>query len=184
MMLKSLKKRCEICDHPHIRYQFEIINTLNANSLQIGSECINRFQIGVVDPKGNKLSTEAAKKKVNKDKNKLVTEAKVKSVISSLVSLSGADSDFNIESFIKFFKENGAFTPNQLATLIWRLEKHNIQHNKAHFKVTIKKNKDKEQLLGLVEWKVQKIWGCLSSSQKEFYTEKQKLRKLRNNLPL
>ncbi len=119
----------------------------------------------MVDQKGNKLSAEEAKRKVNKDKNKLVTEAKVKSVINSLVRLSRADNEFKIESFIKHYTENGAFTPNQLFTLMWRLEKFNIEHNKNHFKLTIKKNKDKEQLLGLPDWKIQKIWDCLSSSQ-------------------
>ncbi|MFD3274318.1 hypothetical protein ACE3MS_29925 [Paenibacillus dendritiformis] len=163
---------CELCDHPNIRYQFEIYNTINGNILQVGSECINKFdEIGVVDQKGNILSVEAAKRKVNRDKNKLVTEAKVKSVIHSLINLSRVDNDFNIEGFIKHYKENEAFTPNQLFTLMWRLEKFNIKHNKAHFKVTIKKKKDKEQLLGLLDWKLKKIWGCLSNSQKEFYTK-------------
>ncbi|TDL68426.1 hypothetical protein E2R58_04255 [Paenibacillus amylolyticus] len=178
------EETCELCDHPHIRYQFEIVNIINSNTLQIGSECINRFEIGVLDNKGVLLSSEKAKKKVNKDKNKLVTEAKVKSVINSLVSLSKVDNEFEIESFIKYLKDNGAFTPKQLSTLIWRLEKYKINHIKSHFKLTIKKNKDKDQLLELADYKVKQMWDCLSSSQKNFYSEKQKLKKMINNLPL
>lgn len=178
------EETCELCDQPHIRYQFEIINTINSNTLQIGSECINRFKIGVLDDKGVQLSAENAKKKVNKDRNKLVTEAKVKSMINSLVSLSRVDNEFDIESFIKYYKENGAFTPKQLSTLIWRLEKYNVHHIKSHFKLTIKKNKDKEQLLNLAAFKVKQIWECLSNSQKDFYTEQQRLKKMQNHLPL
>lgn len=163
------EETCELCDQPHIRYQFEIINIITGNVLQIGSECIKRFNIGVVDQKGNILSTDAARKKVNKDRNKLITDAKVKSVLNSLIDLARIDDDFEIESFIKYFKENGAFTPKQLTTLNWRLEKHKIVHTKSHIKMTIKKNKDKDQLLRMDEWKVRKIWDCMSASQREFY---------------
>lgn len=165
------EEMCELCDQPHIRFQFEILNIINGNTLQIGSECIKRFNIGVVDRRGNVLSPDAAKRKVNKDRNKLITDAKVKSVIASLVDLARDDDDFDIHNFIRYFKDNGAFTPKQLVTLIWRMEKYKIEHNKSHFKITIKKNKDKEQLLGLEEWKVQKIWPCLSNSQKKYYIE-------------
>lgn len=99
------------------------------------------------------------------------TDAKVKSVINSLVDLARVDDQFDIESFIKYFKENGAFTPKQLTTLIWRFETHKIEHIKPHLKLTIKKNKDKEQLLSMVEWKVQKIWDCMSTSQRDFYNK-------------
>ncbi|MGG4107984.1 hypothetical protein AAXB25_29255 [Paenibacillus lautus] len=165
------EETCELCDQPHIRYQFEIFNIMTGNILQIGSECIKRFNIGVVDQKGHILSTDAARKKVNKDRNKLITDAKVKSVINSLVDLARVDNQFDIESFIKYFKENGSFTPKQLTTLIWRFETHKIEHIKPHLKMTIKKNKDKEQLLGMVEWKVQKIWDCMSTSQRDFYNK-------------
>lgn len=35
---------CELCDHPDIRYQFEIRNQFTDAKLQIGSECINRLE--------------------------------------------------------------------------------------------------------------------------------------------
>ncbi len=111
---------CEICDHQNIRYQFEIVNIYNDNILLIGSECINRFKIGVINESGERLPFDDAKRKVNKDRNKLITEAKEKSVINSLIKLSVVDEDFKIEEFIKYYKERKAFTPNQLSLLIWR----------------------------------------------------------------
>lgn len=160
---------CELCDHPNIRYQFEIINFLTGNVLQIGSECISRFSIGVQDSSGNLLTGNAAERKVRKDRNKLITDAKVKSVINSLVSLSIRDTEFEIDNFIEYFKKNGAFSPNQLFTLIWRLEKYSIEHNKAHFKLNIKKKKNQEQLLNMQSSKLNKIWACLTESQQNFY---------------
>lgn len=173
---------CELCDQPHIRYQFEIVNSQNDNSLFIGSECITRFKISVIDEAGKKLSYEDAKKKVSKDRSKLVTEAKEKSVLNTLVKLSSIDNEFNIEDFIKYFKERKAFTPKQLALLVWRLEKAKIDFNKSHFKLTIKRNREKEQLLTLDDWKLKGIFDCLSSSQKQFVLEnKNRIRKQYNN---
>jgi hypothetical protein len=166
---------CELCDQPNIRYQFEIVNRLNNNALLIGSECIMRFKISVIDKSGRKLSFDEAKKKVTKDKSRLVTEAKEKSVLNTLVFLAGKDHDFNIENFIEYFKERKAFTPNQLALLIWRLEKANIDFKKSHFKLTIKRSREKEQLLRLEDWKLKRIWDCLSNSQKQFILEKKNI---------
>jgi hypothetical protein len=163
---------CELCDQPNIRYQFEIVNVLNNNSLLIGSECIMRFKISVIDQSGKKLSFEEAKKKVTKDRSRLVTEAKEKSVLNTLVALAAKDHEFNIENFIEYFKERKAFTPNQLALLIWRLERANIDFKKSHFKLTIKRIREKEQLLELEDWKLKRIWDCLSNSQKQFILEK------------
>ncbi|NUJ16628.1 hypothetical protein FKN04_08445 [Bacillus glycinifermentans] len=163
---------CELCDQPNIRYQFEIVNKLNNNSLLIGSECIMRFKISVIDRSGKKLSFDDAKKKVIKDKSRLVTEAKEKNVLNTLVALAAKDHEFNIENFIEYFKERKAFTPNQLTLLIWRLERANIDFKKAHFKLTIRRNREKEQLLSLENWKLKRIWDCLSSNQKQFVLDR------------
>lgn len=160
---------CELCDQLNIRYQFEIVNNKNSNSLLIGSEYINRFNISVIGDSGSTLSVLDARKKVSKDRSRLITEAKEKSILNTLVTLAAKDHEFNIESFIEYFKERKAFTPNQLALLIWRLEKARIDFKRSHFKITIKRNREKEQLLKLEEWKLKRIWDCLSNSQRQFY---------------
>ena len=43
---------CHLCDHSNIRYQFEIVNKQNGNLLLIGSECIKKFNIEVVNDEG------------------------------------------------------------------------------------------------------------------------------------
>mgnify|MGYP000047021215 CR=1 FL=1 len=182
--IETPEEVCELCDHLHIRYQFEIININNQNILLIGSECISRFKISVVGPRGEKLSYDDAKKKVSKDRNKLVTEAKIKNLINSLVKLASVDADFDIENFIKYFKEYGAFTPKQLATLIWRLEKYKIEFKKSHFKMSLKRNKDKQQLFDMEDWKIKTLWDCFSNSQKEIYNDQMKRKAFINQLPL
>ena len=160
---------CELCGHPDLRYQFEITNINNHDILLIGSECIKKFSgISVLDSKGNKLDVVSARKKVDHDKRLLITDAKKRHVINSLVELSWEDDKFKIDSFIEYFKDRGAFTPDQLATLFWRLNEHDISFNKSYFKLTIKRGREKEQLLNMPDWKLKKIYSALSSTQKDW----------------
>ena len=155
--LEYAEEDCELCDHPGIRYQFEIVNTLNGNSLLIGSECINRFNIGVIDEHGNILMGEAAKKKVSRDRSRLINDAKFKSVINTLVTLKLKEQNFDIDSFIDYYKDRKAFTPKQLFLIIWRLDKYKIPYNKNYFKLTIRRNREKEQLINMVSKKSRKF---------------------------
>ena len=53
--LETPSADCELCDHPNIRYQFEIQNLFTDEALLIGSECINRFGIAATDEEGRTL---------------------------------------------------------------------------------------------------------------------------------
>jgi hypothetical protein len=54
---------------------------------------------------------------VASDKRKLIADAKTHSVINSLVVLAARDKEFDINSFIAYYRERGAFTP-KLALLM------------------------------------------------------------------
>lgn len=167
--LESPMEHCELCEHPDIRYQFKIVNRLTSNELLVGSECIGKFEIAAIDRTGRILNSEQSKKKVQRDRQYLITEAKKKKAINVLVALSAKDSDFNINSFISYLQDNGSFTPNQLGLLFWRLEVQKIEYSACNFKLSLKKNRDKEQLLKMEYWKVQKLWKALSATQRQWY---------------
>ena len=38
--LEAATEDCELCDHPNIRFQFEIYNQFTEQVLMVGSECI------------------------------------------------------------------------------------------------------------------------------------------------
>lgn len=161
---ETADKVCELCGQHHLRYQFEIANKLNQNSLWIGSECIIRFHITVQNEYGVALSQDDANKKIKINKAKLIAEAKIKSVTSSLEALALVDNEFDIKSFKKYYSENEKFTPKQAVTLIWRFKEHNIAYNPAHFKVTMQ-GKYKNDLLNLKDWQLAKIRPLLTAAQ-------------------
>lgn len=159
---------CELCDHPDIRYQFTIRNLFTAEPLLIGSECIHRFGIAATDEEGRTLDAAGTRKKVEKDRRKLIEDARQRRVMTALVALAHVDSDFEIESFVDYLQTRGAFTPKQLNIILWRLGKHRIDHAPRDFQLTIKRNREKEQLLELPDWQLQKLAPCLSASQRAF----------------
>lgn len=159
---------CELCDHPDIRYQFEIQNLHTAKRLLIGSECIHRFGIAATDEEGRTLDAAGTRKKVEKDRRKLIEEARKRRLVKALVALAHVDSEFDIASFIDYLQTRDAFTPKQLTTLQWRLSKHRIPHDLRDFKLTIRRAREKDQLAALADWQLARILPALSESQREF----------------
>ena len=166
--LEAPATNCELCDHPDIRYQFEIQNLYTAETLLIGSECINRFGIAATDEEGRTLDAAGTRRKVGRDRRKLVEDARKRSVMNSLVALAHVDKDFSIGSFIDYLHDRGAFTPKQLSVILWRLERSRIPHKARDFKLTIRRDREKAQLRGLKDWERRRIEPCLNEGQRDF----------------
>lgn len=162
---------CELCDHPDIRYQFEIRNRFTDARLQIGSECVNRFGISAIGEDGVDLDAAGTKKKVSRDRRALVEAARKRRVINALVALSHADPDFNITSFIDYLQDRGAFTPKQLATLLWRFQKLSVPFEVRDFKLTIRRDREKQQIIEMQDWQLERLVPAMSPAQKRFLAE-------------
>jgi hypothetical protein len=156
---------CELCGQQNIRYEFQIVNRHNQNTLLVGSECITKFGITVYDEYGNRITGKHARAKVAGDKRKLVADAKADSVINSLLTLASKDPVFEIQDFIHYYQERRAFTPKQLSLLMWRLNHFKVPHNKPHFKLTIKRDIEKHALLRMEEFKLAQIRPCMTTAQ-------------------
>lgn len=169
--LEKPNETCELCDHPDIRYQFKIKNIHNSNEMLVGSECINKFKISAIDDDGTILSVEESARKVNRDRRHLVEEARKKRLINALIELKTVEEDFDIESFITYEQDRGAFTPKQLFLLLWRLGEHEIEFRPTDFKVVMKRNREKDQLKTMDDWRIGKLWKSFSSSQKKWVRE-------------
>ena len=162
---------CELCDHPDIRYQFEIRNRFTDSRLQIGSECINRFGISATGDDGEDLDAVRTRRKVSRDRRTLVDEARKRRVINALVALSQADPEFAILSFINYLQDRGAFTPKHFATLLWRFEKLRVPFDVRDFKLTIRRGREKVQLLEMKDWQIERLLPAMSPAQKQFLIE-------------
>lgn len=159
---------CQLCDHPDIRYQFDIRNLFTGKSLLVGSECINRFGIAATDEEGRTLDAAESRSRVGRDRRKLIDDARKRRVINALVVLANTDEELQISNFIEYLQERGAFTPKQLSLLLWRFDTHRIPHDVKDFKISIRRNREKAQLREMKQRQIKRIWPCLSPSQRKF----------------
>jgi len=164
--LETPSGTCELCEHPEIRYQFKITNRHNGNEMAVGSECINKFEISAVDALGNVLGRDESRRLVNRDRRFLVSEARKRRLINTLVALSRVEEEFDINSFISYVQDRDAFTPNQLATLFWRLDHREIAYAPRDFKLVIRRDREKQQLRQMPDWKIAKLWAAMSTTQR------------------
>ncbi len=169
VVLESPREVCQLCDHPRLRYQFEIFNQYTGHSLYIGSECIKRFAIGVRSEGGGIITGETADRSVDADRRRMEQEARDRSVLNSLVDLAATDGEFDLQDFIAYYQRRGAFTPNQMALLQWRFQRSGVAHEPAFFKVSLRRHREQEQLRRMPEWKVRRLWAYLSAQQRQWY---------------
>ena len=156
---------CQLCGQQDLRYHFEIVHRTNGNELWVGSECIKRFEIDVVQ-NGSVLSQKAAHRKVDRDRRAIEKQARTRSVINSLLQLAAVDPDFKIDDFIRYYSDRGAFTPKQMSFLQWRFSEKGINHNQSHFKVSLRRDREQDQIKRMEDWKRQKLAPYLSASQR------------------
>lgn len=167
--LGSAIGQCELCGHTCIRFCFEIENRFNHNRLLVGSECIRKFRIPAVDANRDLMGASCTSTTLYSHRNRLISEAQHRNAINLLVELASVDQGFDIDSFIAYYSDCGAFTPNQMSTLLWRLEKHGFPSPHYKFKISLKKRRDRFQLAYMDDWKVRRLWPFLTDSQRHWY---------------
>ena len=157
---------CELCGKTDLRFHFEIVHKASQEGMWIGSECIKRFDIGVtVD--GKEVTGRAAHQAVDRDRAALIRQAEARSVINSLVVLSSLNPDFKelVEKFIGYYAQREKFTPKQMALLAWRFSEHGVPHNPRHFKVSLKRDREFDDLRAMEAWKADKLRPYLTRQQ-------------------
>ena len=132
---------CELCGYPHIKTGYVIKNTHTGEELTIGCECIKRF---------------SPEKEVNESH-----------VVKCLNKLRWKRCGVNTSSFCDYYQEHGAFTPKQLVLVLRLLNKNNIPHTPACFKLKIRRDREREQFESLSDSEWDLIYPCLSASQRK-----------------
>jgi len=158
---------CELCGQQDLRYHFEIENRETQAYLMVGSECIKRFDIGGVDEMGNRLDSATTTKLVDRHRRGLVENARKQRVMTALLKLGQAAPDFDAMSFIDFVDDKGAFTPNQVAMIFWKLDTFRVKYRPTDWKVRMKRDSDIGQLRGMKPAAFKRVYAALSGAQQQ-----------------
>lgn len=156
------RETCELCGQESLRYQFEIRNSLNGNTMWIGSQCILRFGVSVFES-GRVLAHDEAKKKLHR----IMDQMRQDSCIRALENLAASEESDILSNALDYFKKNKYLSPKQAFVVLWRLKRHNIDHNPTFFKIDLKHDRFKAQLREMDESRVHVLWPALSASQRE-----------------
>lgn len=143
---------CELCSREQTPYKFELINLHTHQKLKVCHICVGRFESSDAEKEEDLLSLSE-------------NDASTSRVINNLVKLSSLDNEFTIIGYLNYVKEKGAFTPNQLATLLWRFDSHDISINPQDYTISARRNSEKEQLKTMEAEKLEKIYTFLSPAQ-------------------
>src|SRR3546814_20297023 len=113
-----------------------------SSDLLVGSECIKRFEITGVDEQGQRLDADATGKLVDRHRRGLVEDARKQRVMTALLKLGRKAPDFDAQNFIAFVDDKGAFTPNQVAMIFWRLGSAGVDYRPTDWKVRLSRARD------------------------------------------
>lgn len=160
------EERCQLCEQEDLRYHFEIENHRTHGVLWVGSKCIERFSIRAMGPHGHLLDVDESAKVVRADRAKLIKSAEEKAVRRLLTELKEQDEKFPIESLQAYYETRGAFTPNQLALIVWRLQENDLSGRGFGLKMTIKRDREKSQLHSMKAWQLKRLLPYMTTAQR------------------
>ena len=153
---------CQLCGKDRLRYHFEISNALTESALWVGSRCILRFSIAVIED-GRALGACQAKVKLNS----LIADARHTLCLQSLERLANDESSEILTNALKFYNRTGYLTPKFAFVVFWRLGRNNIDHIRSLFKISLQRDKYRTDLSNMETSRVHMIWPALSLSQRE-----------------
>lgn len=162
---------CQLCGQEDLRYHFEIRNAGTRSSLLVGSECIKRFEITGVDDQGQRLDADATGKLVDRHRRGLVEDARKQRVMTALLKLGQKAPDFDAWNFIDFVDNKGAFTPNQVAMIFWRLGSTGIAYRPTDWKVRLRRDSDLGQLRTMKPAAFERVMAALTAPQRQRVAE-------------
>lgn len=163
---------CQLCEGENLRYHFEIKNKITKNSsLLVGSSCIKKFDITVINDFGIEIfgneKSSFLQKKIEEKKKELMIEQ-----VRALWIASNKEEKQLIEYYIHDFKIKNGFSPDNLLELFQLMHKYNADYSSILFKVSLRSKYELNSLLSMPEDERNVIVPCLTVSQKTKYIEK------------
>lgn len=165
--LEATDGTCELCGQQDLRYHFEIENDDTDASLLVGSECIKRFEIAGIDEQGRRLDADETGKLVDRHRRGLVEDARKQRVMTALLKLGRKLPDFDAQNFIDFVDDKGAFTPNQVAMIFWRMGSAGVEYRPTDWKVRLRRDSDVGQLQTMNPAAFKRVMAALTGAQRQ-----------------
>jgi Mg-chelatase subunit ChlI len=153
---------CRLCEQEGLRYHFEILNDRTGHRLDVGSECILKFQVAIFE-EGRELSPEQARKALA-DR---MRQMRLESCLRALERLAAVETNDILANALAYYRLHKALTPKFANVVFWRLQANGIDHDPGFFKVRLDKNSFVEDLRAMPPRNVHRIWKALTSSQRK-----------------
>lgn len=130
---------CELCEHEQIRWQFEIINEKNNNSMMVGSSCIDKFDIKYIK-NGKLLSSEDRKIDLNNQIQKIMSERKYEQGLISLRLLYKANKKERdiITRMGLYFKSKKKLEPGMAVFVSRKMEDADIEYKHSWYNIYLR----------------------------------------------
>lgn len=152
---------CELCEQEALRYHFEIKNHLT-KKMMAGSKCILKFGLSVFE-EGRKLNPADAKKKLDR----LMQQMRLESCVRALERLAATENNAILTNALAYYRKNKYLTPKYAFVVLWRLQKHGIDHSPTFFKINLQKDKYQRDLREMPKSQIPFIWLALNSAQRK-----------------
>lgn len=152
---------CELCGQEGLRYHFEIANESFGSRLDVGSECILKFQVAIFDG-DTELNPIDARRLLSEHMRKM----RLTSCIRALERLAEAENNEILSNALRYYKINKKLTPKFANVVFWRLQANGIDHDPSFFKVRLDKERYRINLQGMQQRDVTRIWKALTPPQR------------------
>jgi len=154
--------RCELCEHPDIRYKFEIENSQTNRHLWVGSECIKKF-VPVFEA-GVEITDEARKGKIIEQIATVVkSKGRKERALALIGKLATHDARFRDSHWHDAW--GLGYSVKQLQLVAVGARKASLPFNAADFRINTRRGRVLEQLYGLADWQYRQLRAALPQSR-------------------
>ena len=138
---------CELCRHEKIRWQFEIQNKRNKNTLLVGSTCITKFDIPAstnnVTFFHGKIRDSLLLYRIKTIKDQYIK----KHILGLLNQTNNNEDNSKIKEIENFWIDNECFTPQMAYEFINKCKQNNIDIHEIEINITLRKIDYKIEIL-------------------------------------
>lgn len=156
------EETCRLCGQERLRYHFEIQNDLTGHRLDVGSECILKFEVAVFE-QGRELRPDEARAALAER----MRQMRLDSCLRSLERLAKAEANDILANALSYYMMHKALTPKFANVVFWRLQANRIDHDPSFFKVRLDKSSFVSDLAAMPLRNVHRIWKALSPAQRK-----------------